>query len=1121
MLNWELGSIINNLTLVKYTYLIILCIFFVCCTDEKSYTSLNESEIFFEETLASISKDEKNDSIYYIGTEDGIVYIYNSETQQLEKITTDFDRIYKVVRDTITKKEPVYWVGTRNMGLFCCELKNNSFVYEGSHSHFYIPDTIKSTQYSVYDISIQDSVIYVATSHGLFKVPNREDSGDTLMILRQDLNKEESGNLQPAVAGKMRLCGNQYLVCASDSGLLRIDISTDCVKKLLARKVNDVVIHGNSIYSLIGDSVVVTDIHGTRYTNQRDKDTASFALKQPAQLYYYDDTQKINYFLSNHSIQLVKDQDLRNVEKYKVVSSRRPLRTKCHNLMVNDLLHRQSLLVTIHSISRIGHHQDVFNDEGNVKLACSDKDNIYYLIDTRLYRQKKNEKEASPLKDINKGTKDIRFMEVLNDTLYYVDSSHEIYKAKLYSNYFLNSILSWDSHIKQNPDKKKDVTAIGKDRMNVYVGVRDGFRNINAIDKDIRLKDLSINTTISRDPFITRFTTHGDKTLFCTLNDGIFIGKDNLFARVSGSNSYAFIRDIGIDSSTENKIRILTNHGFYQQDDSVFNKISDVSGYNRLLVLDSDHVYGVSNYGIINLCDGMKYFVDIQFNPMACFVVDNKIYAGSGNGVYVFSSDLSKEDGIVETSESYYTIDFDEQEFFSRKNILIFVLILLASIVGLWWYDRYRMGRHAVQTYKDGLVMRLDELNTVREYLDPEMLREIDGLTSEVEGVDVLGKKKALAKLRDISLRIMGITGRVPSKLVQILQEQISQIKKCGLNDAPDYIGKSNEAIKKNTLLRLGGQIKANSKWLSETQLYMIKLSNYRSLFACLPTIPGVTDEIKKVFRLSKSPSEQVYLIEEMVRRINDDSSKEKIRSYLGKKIDECSKVQSDYEEGTEFYSISGLINEKYCSIINDMSYADDASEIMKLIPGVDRHLSIIHILTTIRSLLPEYNKASYEYEHKHKEIENRKKEGFYVLKEACIRDKDEEEEKKRQERCTAISAEIIRNISELYKEFAHGSEMDILKTLEISIKESEGRQFMQANLLALLLTGTDIPVSRYKNLFGVNEQSLRRVRRELMKQLAAHRQDLIKYAEENNTSIAILLLKLIDSSETDTGGTQ
>lgn len=1095
---------------MKYTYLILLSLFFIGCTEEKQPSSLNESEIFFEETLASISKDNLVDSIFYIGTEDGIVYIYNSESQQLKKIETDFDRIYKVVRDTTGN----YWLGTRNMGLFCCELKNNSFVQKEKHGRFYIPDSIKATKYSAYDIFINDSDVYVATSHGLFRVPNGENVNDTLTILSPKSNKEKRGSIQPVVAGKLLQYNNQYLVCASDSGLLRIDLSTDSVKTLLARKINDIVIHDNYIYSLVKDSIIVNDIDEEHYINKNDKGLTSFALKQPAQIYYYDKTEKINYFISNHYIQLVKDQDLGNLDKYKIVPSRRSIRTKCHNLIVNDLLHRQSLLVTIHSISRVGHHQDVFNSYGNVKLACKDNNNIYFLIDTKIYRQKKGESKAYPLKDITKGTKDIRFMEVLNDVLYYVDSDHEIFKANLLPNYFLNSLCFWnsDSHIIQDPKKKKDVTAIGKDDNNVYVGVRDGFRNVDNIDKDIPLLDHATKDTI-RNPFITNFVKNDSITLFCTLNDGLFEGKNNSFTRIPGSTSSTFIRDMCIIPNKGSVSCLLTNRGFFYLKDSTLTKEKSLSGYNRLLVIDSTHVYGVPNYGITNL-DSMcvNYFVDIQFNPMACLSFNNHIYAGSSNGVYVFDSDLCKENGI-EKATKYKNIVFDEQNYFSRTNILICIIICIAILIGLWWSDRYRMSRHAIQTFKDGLVLRLDELNTVREHLDPETTKEIDGLVTEVEGVDVSGKKKALTKLRDISLRIMELTGRVPSMLIQILQEQISQIKKSGVNDAPNYIEKTNESIKNHTLLRLREQIRENTQWLSETQSILGKLSNYMSLFSNLPIIPGVTDEINKVLKLAKSPNEQVLQIEELAGKINDATSKDKIKKYVETKIEECGSAQQYFEEETEFYSTFDLIKKDYYRIINSMASADDMTVVMKLIPAIDRNLSIFLILKNIRTLLPEYNEANSDYEKKHKENDTRKKEGFYVLKDKSIRDKDDAEEKKRLERCTIVSTEITKNIDDLYKKFARGSEMDLLKTIEISIKESEGRQFMQANLLALLMTGIDIPVSRYKNLFGVNDQSLRRTRRDLAKQLELHRQDIIDYAERNKTSIAILLLKLLDSS--------
>ena len=617
-------------------YLLSLCLstlLLTSCNEDKKLSTLNESELFFEETLSSISKDGIDENIFYVGTEDGVVYIFNSDNQQLKKISTDFDRIYKVVKDT-TDKEPVYWVGTRNMGLFRCELKGNSFVRKEKYGRFFIPVAGKSSKYSAYDISVQAAGIYVATSHGIYKVPRMTEENDsTLISLSSGSNKKEPDSIRPVVAGNLQGYKDQYLFCACDSGLLRVDLSSDKLEKLTQQGIKNIVIRNDSIYSLVGDAVVVTDHDG--------KGKKSFSLNLPAQIYYYDETTKINYFISNNSIQLVEDADLYNPYRYKVVHARRPIRTKCHNVMVNDLSHRQSLLVTTHSISRVGHHQDVFNSYGNVKLACADKDYIYYLIDTKIYRQRKDEQKAFPFKDITKA-KDIRFMEVLNDELYYVDSNDEIYKASLYSNYFLNSICSWDNHIKQDPNKKKAITAIGKDDKNVYVGVRDGFRNLNEIDKDIPLVDPSTNTSIP-DPFITKFVANGDKTLFCTLNDGIFSGKDNSFTRIPGSNSYIFIRDMGIDSRMKNRLFLLTNHGFLQQEDSAFKKNVDLSGYNRLLVLDSTHVFGVPNFGIKNLCDSMEYFVDIQFNPMACLVVGNNIIAGSSNGVYVFSSNLSKK----------------------------------------------------------------------------------------------------------------------------------------------------------------------------------------------------------------------------------------------------------------------------------------------------------------------------------------------------------------------------------------------------------------------------------------------------------------------------------------------
>ena len=1052
--------------------------------------------------MASISKDNMVDHLFYIGTEDGIVYIYDSETQHLKRVKTDFDRIYKVVRDSIGN----YWVGTRNMGLFCCELREDSLCVKEKQGRFDLPLKEKKSQYSAYDISIQQSKVYVATSHGLCYVPKAADDNDnTLVMLYPNGYKDTPENLRPVGTRSIQPYKNLFLFCACDSGLVRVGLSDNSLKRLFSRKTYNIDIHNDLVYALVGDSLVATDING--------KTSEAFALPHPAQIYYYDPTEQTNYFISNHHIQMVKDKDLQDIEQFETASPGKSIRTKCRNLIENDLLNRQSLLVTAHSVLRIGHHQDVFNTIGNVKLACTDNDYVYFLIGTKLYRLKKGTEEAEQIKDIDDGAKDIIFMEVLHDTIYYVDGNHQLYKAKLYANYLWNSLFSWDSKISLGKKNKLEITAMGKDAEHIYVGIRDGLRNINNIEKNIPLRVPSTKATI-HDPYITRFATTGDKLIFGTLNDGAFVGKSDSFVRVlAGSEPYTFIRDVGSDKSG-NIQHLLTNHGYFAKNaDSSFTKKVEISGHNRLLVLDSTHVYGIPSFGITSLCDSMRrYFIDIQFNPMACLVFDGKVYAGSSNGVYVFSAKLSKEN-YIEKAGSYSKIRFHEQEYFSRTKLFTFIIILFVVIISLWWYDRHRMSRHAVCTFKDGLILRLNELKAVCEHLDPTTIGEIVKLTSEAESVDLSEKKKALEQLRGISLRIMELTGKVPAMQIQLLQEQRSQIKKTGLEDADKYVKNTNKAIREHTLQSLSSQIRENAEWLSKVQAAQNKLTSYQKLYSDLPKIPGVTEEIVETLKSKMSMTEQISTIEKLSRNINTPSSKEKIRAYIDNKRKDCSSAQGDIDKQSRFYTTLELINNKYADIQQSMEATDDIVAAMNRISTINRHLSIFLILIKLSNNLPEYNNAIDEYKKKETEIEKKKKKGEYVKKGESVRERDENERTQRLEYLMSISDTIQKNLDDFYQQIAQGSEMNLLKALEINLKK-DNKGYTPANLLAILITGSKIPVSRFYILLDTAEQIVRRVKRELKKQIKLHKDAIAEYAQKNDTSIAILLLELEDMED-------
>ena len=1083
----------------KYFLLLIGVCFLFSCTEKKTSSSLNESEIFFEETLASISKDAIDKNIFYIGTEDGIVYIYNAENQQLEKIKTDFDRIYKVVKDTITDKEPVYWVGTRNMGLFRCELKKDSFIVKEKHGRFFIPAAGKATKYSAYDISIQKSGIFVATSHGLLKVPTKSEENDTLIILFPECYKEKPDRLQPVVTCNFQTYKDQYLFCASDSGLLRINLSSDKLDYLIKRDIKDIVLRNDSmIYSLLGDSVMITDYNG--------KSESSFALKQPAQIYYYDEYNQINYFISNHSIQIAKDSDLLNSKSFKQVPTRRSIRPKCHNLITNDPRHRQSLLVTIHSISRLGHHQDVFNSNGIVKLACTDNINIYYLIGTKIYRQKKGENNASLFKDITGGTKDIRLMEILNDKLYYVDSDDEVYKASLYSNYFLNSILSWDSHIKQNPNRKKEVTAIGKDANNVYIGVRDGFRNLEKIDQDIPLYDKSTNKTIPV-PFITKFITNGDSALFCTLNDGIFSGKDSSFTRKPGSNLYTFIRDIGVDPTKDRRLYLLTNHGYYIENGSSFNKKMDLSGYNRLLVLDSTHVFGVPNFGITNLCDSTRYFVDIQFNPMACLSLDNKIYAGSSNGIYVLSSSLSKIKEI-EVANTFETIELNEIDFFSRRNIIFLITIIFALVIGLWWTDRYRMSRRAIQTYKDGLIMRLDELNTVRDHLNEDLRIQLDRLINEVNTIDVSGKKTSLSKLRDISLRIMELTSQVPSILTEILQDQVISIKNCEFNSAQEYVEKTKEAIKTQTLLRLGGQIRTNTQWLESTAPQIKKYEDYKMIFNEVVSIPQITDQIIEFLNSDELHDITLKRIDNYLDYLDtNEKSKTILGDYITTQIKKAEEILMHFEEDSYHYSIMKVIIDNYNKYMCFDNISISSS--IKQFPFNDRRLIIMETLQMISESVSKFRLNFKCYNDLDTKINSNS--AYALLHEdekARVKKQDEDARKSYKDEYRNISNKVKETISIFYDELKKTQDQQLIDTLCLDQKKGKG-QFMWENVLALLISGTEYEYDTFGEILGNDASRIRDAKSNVQDAISACHGSITRYSEANPSSIALLLLNI------------
>lgn len=657
-------------------------------------SALNANEVFFDETLASISPDATCPDLFYIGTEDGMVYAYDADQGTTRRWLTAFDRIYKVMRDqpADSAAQPhdgtTFWVGTRNMGVVRCQLQGDSLVLRRQYA---LPRSGRGTHYSVYDLHQDPSGLYVATSNGLFLLsPN-----DTMQALHASWEIESGeGAFRPLVVSDIRRLPSGGLVCASASGVLSIDTRRRQSHLLLRGNCTSLSLSGDTILALLGDSIKALLPDGRLVGKSR--------LSHPAYTCFHEPSTRMNYLLDGTSVQFFSNDEIADRLTPRRAPLPRSVRTFCHNVIANDPARGQSLLVTEHALLRVGHHQDLFSDIGNVSYACHDGPFIYYLVGSHLFRQRIGEQTAIQVKDLSRGSSDVRFMTIADGTLYYADSGNRVFTAPIYSSYLLNSLLSWDHKV--SPQPGQDLTAIGHDGSGVYVGIRDGLQQLGREKGQLQLPSASASTIA--DPFITAFSapTSSGRLFLATLNDGLFVGRQGSFRHLAASRGLSFVRDIAVlpTASGADSLFVLTNHRLLCGTEKQLRVCDTLTAMRRLAVADATHAYGFPDYGLISLADHERYFSDIRFNPKACIAVEGRVYAGSSCGVYTFDTSLHKQDNL---EQGYTTVQFERRVLFSRTNIACLVVLTIVAIMLLWFF-------FGLAVAKRRMLMRIAKLRT-------------------------------------------------------------------------------------------------------------------------------------------------------------------------------------------------------------------------------------------------------------------------------------------------------------------------------------------------------------------------------------------------------------------------
>lgn len=1108
------------------TVLLHLCVLILFCSLSSCHhqqpTPLNASEVFFDETLASISPDNIDNHLFYIGTEDGVVYTYNADDGTIHRWCTDFDRIYKVMRDPSSPKTDtssiqdgtIYWVGTRNMGVIQCKLHGDSLVMLQQYA---LPRATRGIQYSAYDIHKDTSGLYVATSHGLFYLPN---NSETLQVLYATWEISGESAYHPMVTSDIKRLKNGKLVCTSASGVLSIDTLQHKANLLLSGNYTSIACNGDTILALSGDSIVSLLPNGRAIGKTK--------LPYQAYILFNEPSAQMNYLINGTTIQFVSNDEIAHSLRPRYATISRPVRPFCHNVIADAPTIGQSLLVTEHTLLRLGHHQDLFSDIGNVTFACHDGAFIYYLAENKLFRQRIGDTTAVQIKDLSHSDSDIRFMTILNEQLYYANNNNRLFTAHIYSSYLLNSLLSWD--YETNPQPYKDLTAIGHDAKDVYLGIRDGLQQVNKTDGKLQLNGFSNSATLFTDPFITTFSSlsASGNIFFGTLNHGLFIGKHGRFTHIPSSEGLHFVRDIAVvpTLSGRDSLFVLTNHWLFSGTEKHLNVCDTLNAVRRLAATDATHIYGFPDYGVINLNTRQHFFSDIHFNPTACIAINGQVYAGSSCGVYVFNNTLCKQNHM---EANYTTVKFEHQQLFSRTHIGLLLALTICVFVMLWLYL-------SLAAAKRRMLMRIERLKNIIQPLTsvPTEPNEIEtewenemakvhhllhNISCVEKNVKQLNLQRRLRKpncIDKLNSMIQDITFELPTVLNDCLNQQLDIIKAAHWEEC-EYITETTVNSIKENESREEKKDKTSADFCRAAVNSILsnintKKTNERyNRYMLIPDVENVCHEIYRFMHdsdendIGKSEQnknvrplnreEMIKEVDKMLLQINKKGIANNLRNFLQAKLSE---IENEYcitvDEKNETYD-----DAPQCLLRQTMKKAKEQMAELNNVgdaPLTDILSTLISIGNTYQRLtatmiLCKVKKIITDFAHK-----------------KAVRKSDKD----------AVKVAFSECVSKFYEATNQCEDKEILRIIGLAHKKSGKKKdrFLNEDMLVMMLAGrlkeqtTEGKIGtkpilsddQNEDILDADKQSLRRARR-AFRNLTTTR--LNKTAKQNNATASCM----------------
>jgi hypothetical protein len=699
-----------------FVYLVVCMVFVIfSCKEKDRKPKLFYTVTSFSAPVTSISQSLLNDSILFIGFENGNVVIKNTYTDRQTVLNVGSNRVY----DVKEYSDDVFLVGIRDEGLKIVRL------FDNDRSEIIKTCAIagKGTNYGVYSIARKDADNFIlGTSNGCYtlRLSNNIDA-DTVKPYNNTL-------CSPRYYGFNKvLCIDDKEYMAYDSALLVGHKGDVLCNFLPGKSIVNMFRKGNLLYISTRNSGVWTkDITNLDNVFRHESSHSSYA--------YMKDTLDGTWIVENDKISYRPPQSDMSID-YKIPQgvSISGKQTVCAD-------ENFVFLACGHQLFTFPLHQNIYGEKGSVVALCRDHDSdaIYFVSgDYNLYKYQKKPAENSVARLQGKinGLKiqDNIIQSYVRNGIFWIATDKTLFKIDISTGKLLKSI-----SINPSKQSQNDIRCLFYDNdTTLYAGSRFHLHVINP-SKDDTLRPYDKLKNTHNDLYVTALCRIADTLYVGTLNKGLFAVIENhtVDTLLSEGHRYGNIRNLVIEDA---RLYVHTSKNIYRYiaKDSMcaLSNISlNSSKYIRSLISDtlSHTVAIIGNHGFTQLnclskdsCNKLLYR-DISFNNATiAFLDDASLIVGNRSGLYHYNG------------KNLFSISVETEKFFPWTQHIIWLSTFCLIIILI---------RSIIKNQRRRLNKFLEKIATVLFFVEKQILDESEKekLRSDFENME----KEIIAVLR-------------------------------------------------------------------------------------------------------------------------------------------------------------------------------------------------------------------------------------------------------------------------------------------------------------------------------------------------------------------------------------